>query len=95
MPLIRFILLGLASLNCVWAVSNFLTEYLGIVIQSINPSRSVVPFDPAVLLAWLAIAAASGSGVYVLLRASYLEQRRIAKIIVAPEAAQQTPEMAA
>jgi hypothetical protein len=95
MLLIRFILLALASLNCVWAVSNFLNEYLGFVIQSLNPFGYAAPFDPATLLAWLAIAAASGSGAYVLLRASYMEQRRAAKIIAVPETAQQAPDMAA
>lgn len=84
MLLIRFLLLGLASLNCAWALSNFLTEYLRFVIQSLDPLHYATPFDPVSLLAWLAVALASGLGAFMIFRASYKEQRRIAKILVVP-----------
>lgn len=92
MLLIRFILLGLASLNCAWALSNFLTEYLRFVIQSLDSLRYAAPFDPASLIAWLAVALASGMGAFMLLRASYQEQRRVAQILVLPAPTQPTDQ---
>lgn len=84
MLLIRFLLLGLASLNCAWALGNFLTEYVYFLIQSFDPLNNPVPLDSTMLIAWLTIAAASGSGAFVLFRASYKQRRRGAKIIAAP-----------
>jgi len=98
MLLIRFILLGLASLNSTWALANFLSEYLRFVIQTFDPLHHTMPFDSTMLIAWLTIAAASGAGTFVLFYASYKQGRRGTKIITwppLPHLHQQEPAMAA
>ena len=84
MILIRFLLIGLASLNTVWALFHFLDDYLRFVIQNIDPNRYAAPFDPAPLLAWLAVALVSGLGAFVNVRISHQEQRRTAKLLAVP-----------
>jgi hypothetical protein len=98
MLLIRFLLLGLASLNCSWALGHLLTEYVYFLIQSFDPLNNPLPPDSTMLVAWLTIATASGSGAFVLFRASYKQRQRTAKIIAVPALAQQaeqTSEVAA
>ncbi len=89
MLLIRFLLLGLASLNCSWAMANFLTEYVYFLIQSFDPLNNPTTVDSTMLIAWLTIAAASGAGAFVLFRASYKAGRRTATIITVSAPTQQ------
>jgi hypothetical protein len=98
MLLIRYLLIGLASLNSAWALAHFLEDYLRFVIQNLDPLGHYTPFDPASLIAWLAVALVSGLGAFVNFRVSSKKQRRDAKILVAPaptRPTEQTPDLAA
>jgi len=79
MPLIRFLLIGLASLNSAWALYHFFDAYLRLVIQNVDLLHPAARFDPTPLMAWLAIALISGLGAILNLRVSSREERRAAK----------------
>lgn len=84
MFLIRYLLIGLASLNTGWALFHFLDAYLRFVIQNIDPLRYSTTFDPESLIAWLAVALVSGLGAFLNVRVSHQEQRQAAKLLVVP-----------
>lgn len=92
MSITRVLMIALASLNAAWALSRFLEDYLRFVIQNFDPIRHSTPFDPAPLMAWLAVALASGLGAYVNLRLMLKTQRHTAHIIPAPAPALETQQ---
>jgi len=89
---LRFVLIGLASLNCAWALSNFLTEYFRFMLQNFDPLFQSAPIDPTGIYTWLVLAVASGMGAAVLFRSSYLKRKQSAKVLVVPVQTQQSEQ---
>ncbi len=93
MLLIRFLLIGVASLVSAWALSICLGNYLLLLTQSFDPlSRSTL--DAASAIVWLVVALSSGLFAFGLLRSSYKERRRVANAATAPARANHDADLA-